>query len=262
MKTSPARVGIWIAIAALLVNMPRFVILFLDVDGIDLGLVTEGWLLGIGGVAMGIVLSGGGAYIAHTIAQPGARNPFATGALLLCWVALLAFSVVLLAPSLVMAVRNYGMAQVLDTEWKQWVWSTVAIIAVEVLAAGAMVAHAVSGAPVQTRSTQPGAWSKIFNAASDAAVAKLNQVAQPAPAMVSQPAVQPMPQPAAKPVAQRHETLLRLLSDIELPEEINKAALGRQLGVSRTQIDKDIKALERVGRLSVNGTVKVYAQEA
>jgi hypothetical protein len=274
MKTSSSRVGIWIAIAALLVNMPRFVILFLDVDGIDIGLDAEGVLLGLSGIATGLVLSGGGAYIAHTIAQPGERNWIATLALLLCWVALLVFSVVLLAPSLVMAVRNYEMATVLDTNEKQWWWSTVAIIAVEVLAAGAMVAHAVSGAPVQEKSTQPGAWSKIFDAASNAAVAKLNRVAQDPPQPIMQlvtttPAQQPPPLDASPPpqpaqlkpasgIAQRHETLLRLLSNIELPEDINKAELGRELGVSRTQIGKDIDAMIKAGHLSVNGTVKVH----
>lgn len=255
-------VGVWIAVIALLVNMPRFVLLFLDVDGIDLGLDAEGILLGLSGIATGIVLSGGGAYIAHAIAQPRQRPRSATVALFACWIALLVFSVALLAPALVMAVRSYGMVKVLDSDWKQWAWSIVAVIAVEVLAGGAMVAHAVSDIPAQPISTQPkrrGAFAKLLDAASDAAVAKLNQVAaQPTPAA---------PQPEAKPeatqpvstVAQRHETLLRLLSSVELPEDINKAELGRQLGVSRTQIKNDIDSLVEANRLSINGVVKVLA---
>jgi hypothetical protein len=260
MKSKP--VGVWIAVIALLVNMPRFVLLFLDVDGIDLGLDAEGWLLGLSGIATGIVLSGGGAYIAHAIAQPKQRPRSATVALFACWVALLIFSVALLAPALVMAVRSYSMVKVLDVEWKQWAWSIVAVIAVEVLAGGAMVAHAVSDAPAQMTATQQlrrSPWAKLLDAASDAAVAKLNQVgSQPTPAI---------PQPEAKPevtqpvstVAQRRETLLRLLGDIELPENINKAELGRLLGVSRTQVKNDIDALVEANRLSINGVVKVLA---
>lgn len=261
-------VGIVLAIVALLVNMPRFVIMFLDVDGISLGLGAEGLLLGVGGVATGIVLSGGGAYIAHTIAKPKPRPWIATWALVVCWVALLLFSVVLLAPSLVMAVQSNDMAKVLDTETEQWIWSTVAIIAVEVLAAGAMVAHAVGGVEIQPQpatARRPGVWSKLLNAAGDVAIAKLSEASQPKPAtVIAQPSVTPEAQPGAEtapqPVAQpRQDRLLERLRGIENPGDINKAALGREFGVSRTQIDKDIKALVADNRLSINGVVKVHA---
>jgi hypothetical protein len=258
-KTS--NVGIWIAIAALLVNMPRLVILFLDVDGIDLGLAAEGWLLGVGGVAMGVSLSGGGAYIAHTIAQPKPRPAAATVALIACWVALLLFSVILLSPSLVLAVRSYDMAKVLVTERQQWLWSIIAVIAVEVLAAGAMVAHAVSGAESAPQAKRPGLLAKLANAATDAAVAKLAQ-ASAQPPVVAQLAPQPTTEtPQAQLTAtgaQRHDELLRLLSGIEDPDAINKAELGRALGVSRTQVGKDMGKLIDAGRLSINGKIQVH----
>ena len=43
------------------------------------------------------------------------------------------------------------------------------------------------------------------------------------------------------------------------PEDINKAQLGRQLYVTRQQVDKDIQALIKTGKLSINGKVKVLA---
>lgn len=79
--------------------------------------------------------------------------------------------------------------------------------------------------------------------------------------LVAQPIAQPPPPVAQQPVtvAQRRATLLGMLRNIEDPAAINKAELGRELGVSRPQVDKDIKALVSDGRLSINGVVKVLA---
>lgn len=256
-KTSS--VGIWIAIAALLVNMPRFVILFLDVDGIDLGLVAEGWLLGIGGVAMGVALSGGGAYIAHTIAQPKPRPGVATFALIACWIALLIFSVILLAPSLVLAVRTYGLSKVLHTENQQWAWSVAAVIAVEVLAGGAMVAHAVSGADVAHQPKRKGAFAKLLDAASDAAIAKLAQSSAQQNASANTHATQSATQPETQKTAEDTPT-------ISLPSTVIEAYNMRQNNLPIADIAQRIGKSERTvnnylkqARAQLNGHSKAEA---
>lgn len=224
-----SNVGIVIALSALVVNMPRLVILFLQADGIEMSKGWEGWLLGISGVATGIVLSGGGAYIAHTVAQPKPRSRAATAALMGSWIALLFFTVVLLAPSLVLALQNYGFAQVLKTEGAQWLWSIVAVVSVEVLAAGAMVAHAVENSETATATAtneprRPGLLSRLAEAATDVAVAKMQITAtatatQPQPQPISLPALQPVafaPQPPA------------LLQPQPQPEELPAAVVTPQ----------------------------------
>lgn len=78
------------------------------------------------------------------------------------------------------------------------------------------------------------------------------KLAQPLPQPVAQP-----PQPTAT-KAQRLDDLLRTLSGITDPGEINKAELGRQYEVSRQQIAKDIDELIEIGRLTINGKVQVH----
>lgn len=136
------KIALWLLFGALGVNAPRFVILFLKVDGIYLSRGVEGFLLAITGIATGAVLSGGGAYIAHVLAQPtrgGTVRAFLTAS----WLLLLVFNVILLAPMMVMALRMSELAAVLDTPELQWLWSIIAIVAVEWLAGGAMAAYAL-----------------------------------------------------------------------------------------------------------------------
>ncbi len=54
------KVGLWLALSALLVNGPRFVIIFLKVDSIDIPKPMEATLLTATGIATGLVLTGGG----------------------------------------------------------------------------------------------------------------------------------------------------------------------------------------------------------
>lgn len=63
--------------------------------------------------------------------------------------------------------------------------------------------------------------------------------------------------PPPTPVAQRRAELLRHLSEVSSPDDINKAELGRRHGVTRSQIAKDIDALVAAGKLSINGKVEV-----
>lgn len=136
------KIGLWLAIAALLVNGPRFVIIFLRIDNIDLPLQAEATMLGATGVATGLVLTGGGAYIAHSLAESKARG-MPQFVMVLCWFLLLLFSVVLLAPLMVSAIRISPLQLVLASTFSQWIWSITAVAAVEIIAAGAMAAYAI-----------------------------------------------------------------------------------------------------------------------
>jgi hypothetical protein len=132
---------------ALLVNAPRFVLVFLRADSLALGKQIEAGLLILTAIATGCVLSGGGAVIAHTLAKHkhGGRWRQALAAI---WLAMLAFSVVLIAPLMVAGIRSSDLAAVLDSPAWQWGWSIVAVLAVEVLAAGAMIANALADEPL------------------------------------------------------------------------------------------------------------------
>ncbi len=136
------KIGLWLAIAALLVNGPRFVIIFLRIDNIDLPLQAEATMLGATGVATGLVLTGGGAYIAHSLAESKARG-MTQFVMVFCWFLLLLFSVVLLAPLMVSAIRISPLQLVLASTFSQWIWSITAVAAVEIIAAGAMAAYAI-----------------------------------------------------------------------------------------------------------------------
>jgi hypothetical protein len=136
------KIALRLALAALGVNAPRFVILFLLVDGLYLARGMEGLLLAVSGIATATVLSGGGAFIAHVLAQP-TRGGSIRSFLLLSWVMLLVFNVILLAPMLVMTLRRSELVVVLNSPDLQWLWCITAIVSVEWLAGGAMAAHAL-----------------------------------------------------------------------------------------------------------------------
>src|SRR5690554_6787623 len=103
------RAGLWLALAALLVNGPRLVLIYLRVDGLALPAWAEGPMLGLTGIATGAVLTGGGMFIAHVLARASGRSRLARGFLLLCWGLLLLFAVVLIAPALVAGIRATSM---------------------------------------------------------------------------------------------------------------------------------------------------------
>lgn len=139
-----SKIGLYLAIAALLVNGPRFVIAFLRADAIMLPREVEALMLGLTGLATGIVLTGGGAYISHRLADSrlsGMIKAYMVG----CWIALLIFSVVLLAPLMVQSIRTSELKGVIASNTMQWAWSITSILAVEVVASGSIAAYAVEG---------------------------------------------------------------------------------------------------------------------
>ena len=139
-----SKVGLYLAIAALLVNGPRFIIVFLHADGILLPKGLEGAMLGITGLATGIVLTGGGAYISHQLADSQVKGLVKT-IMAIIWLAFLIFSVILLAPLMVQSIQSSELVEVIDSTSMQWVWAVSSVLAVEVLASGAMAAYAIDG---------------------------------------------------------------------------------------------------------------------
>lgn len=135
--------GLWLALAALMINSPRFVLLFLGVDGVMLPKSVEGTFLALSAVATGLLLTGGSAFLAHTLVAQHARRGAVKLFLTICWVLLLFFSVILLAPYMVYNLSRSYLATVLTTPFAQWAWSIVSVAAVELMAAAAMAAYAL-----------------------------------------------------------------------------------------------------------------------
>ena len=136
MKTN--RLGLWIAIAALCVNAPRLVQAFLEADGLQLNASLRPVLMGATGVAAALTLTGGGAWLAHELARGGARLQ---GLLLACWILVLAGQLVLIPPLLMVEMGSSRLGTVLPESWQRWSWAFVAVLLVELVAAGAMVAQ-------------------------------------------------------------------------------------------------------------------------
>jgi MFS family permease len=132
-----SNLGLGLAVAAILVNAPRLMLAFLEADGIAVAQGLRAGLLGLTGIATGVVLTGGGAYLAHALAH-GARY---RRTLTLAWLLVLVCTGVLVTPMLVAALGRVELAQVLPALRLRWGWSAVAVLAVELVAAGAMVAH-------------------------------------------------------------------------------------------------------------------------
>jgi len=137
-SASGSRIGLWIAIAALCVNAPRLVQAFLEADGLQLNPQLRPVLMGATGVAAALTLTGGGAWLAHELARGGARLQ---GMLLACWILVLGGQLVLIPPLLMVEMGSSRLGTVLPQSWQRWSWAFVAVLLVELVAAGAMVAQ-------------------------------------------------------------------------------------------------------------------------
>ncbi len=131
------RPGLFFAVAAVTVTAPRLALAFLAADGV---VVPTAWrvdLLAVSSVATAVVLTGGTAYLAHVIAV--ARS--GRGVLVALWGAALACSGALIAPSIVSTLRSEPLSVVLGLG-RHWSWSICAVLAVDLVASGAMLADA------------------------------------------------------------------------------------------------------------------------
>lgn len=131
------RPGLFFAVAAITVTAPRLALAFLAADGV---LVPASWridLLAVSSVATAVVLTGGTAYLAHAIAVARSRRVV----LVLLWAVALVCSGALIAPSIVATLRMQPLPAVLGVE-RHWSWSICAVLAVDLIASGAMLADA------------------------------------------------------------------------------------------------------------------------
>jgi MFS family permease len=146
--------GVIFAVAAVMVTAPRLALAFLAPDGVVVGSAWRIDLLAISSVATAVVLTGGTAYLAHAIAVAASRR----GVLIVLWTAALACSGALIAPSIVATLRMQPLSAVLGVE-RHWGWSICVVLAVDLVASGAMLADASRPAahPLEHPVSQPPA---------------------------------------------------------------------------------------------------------
>jgi hypothetical protein len=135
---SASHPGRLFAAAATAVTAPRLVLAFLVGDGIAVPESVRIALLSTSSVATAIALTGGAAYLAHaiTVARGDRRILSAL------WVATVACSSALMAPLIAAGLPRSLLAAVLRTPAHQWLWAVCAVLAVDLVAAGAMRADA------------------------------------------------------------------------------------------------------------------------
>lgn len=233
-----------IIFAALLVNSPRFVQILLKVDGLNMG-QWEGGVLGLTGVATGIVLSGGQMRIAHKL--PTMPNGGWKVGIAVVWTLMLIFSVVMIAPLLVVGINHQpDLAEALPTPFWRWAWSIVAVASVELIAAGVMVADAIAPEVATVKAEHPS--KELVEPKLDIEIAKLEP---PQPPEDTGQATTPVSLPKAK----RQRTIMEYYqSHPASSQRVAEAALS----IPRATIGNDLRDLETRQAISrANGVVKV-----
>src|ERR1700688_1835135 len=129
--------GVLFAIAAVTVTAPRLALAFLAADGVVVPTVWRIDLLAVSSIATAVVLTGGTAYLAHAIAVASS----ARGLLVALWTAALVCSGALIAPAIVATLRAQSLSAVLGVQ-RHWGWSICGVLAVDLVASGAMLADA------------------------------------------------------------------------------------------------------------------------
>lgn len=276
--------GLWIALAAVLVNGPRLVLIFLQADGIAIPGGIEATVLSVTGIATGAVLTGGGMYIAHRLAEPGGGRAV-RAILITTWALLLIFSVVLIAPALLLAWRHSALAEIIPAG-PDVIWAVVAVLSVEVLAGGAMAAHAMGEQPANQpaqAARRPGRLSILADAVTQRIAGEIASqptaaapLAQPRPADhwgeiqptgQDQPSASPAParprrqhRPApAEPTASqtdraalytKHARLIAFLAD---NPQATDEQMGQGIGRAKSTAQSYRRALEEAGIIHKNG---------
>jgi len=129
-----------IALAAIVVQAPRLVLVLLAADRQEVSASWQRALLVVAGIGTALVLTGGNLYLAHTLATAGRWRAMLTAV----WVAVLASSGALLVPMIAAGLSARTLPQVLGSSDLQWGWAVLAALAHEVTAAGCMLASAAS----------------------------------------------------------------------------------------------------------------------
>lgn len=236
-----------IIFAALLVNSPRFVQILLKVDGLTMG-EWEGGVLGLTGVATGIVLSGGQMRIAHKL--PNMPNGGWKVVIAVVWALMLVFSVVMIAPLLVAGINHQAdLAEALPTAFWRWLWAIVAVTSVELIAAGVMVADVV--APDKP---------EVVTVKSDTTAKKETEsvpdidVAKPDPPRLPEWLSDPIPPLNLAKTKRQRAVLSYFMTNPASSQRVAEAALS----IPKATIGNDLKELESHRAISrADGVVKV-----
>jgi len=137
-RSTLARFGLFLAVAAIAVNAPRLILVFLEAEGVPVASDLRVGLLALTGVATGVVLTGGGAFLAHAVAWGHHFRRI----LVVAWLIVLVATGVLITPMLAAGLAQAPLTTVLASSSSRWIWSAVAVLAVELVAAGSMIAYA------------------------------------------------------------------------------------------------------------------------
>jgi hypothetical protein len=130
--------GVWIAMAAILVQAPRLVLAVLAADHQAIAATWERALLILAGCGTALVLTGGNLYLAHAIARVRRWR----AGLVVVWLVVLACTGGLVVPLIAAGIGGRTLPQVLDRDLLAWSWSLLAALAHEVTAAGCMLSAA------------------------------------------------------------------------------------------------------------------------
>ena len=133
--------GVWIAMAAILVQAPRLVLAVLAADHQSIGAAWERGLLVVAGIATATVLTGGNLYLAHAIGSARRRRRWLVGV----WLLVLASTGGLVVPLIAAGLGGRTLPQLLGGAALTWTWSGLAALAHEVTAAGCVLAAAALG---------------------------------------------------------------------------------------------------------------------
>ena len=135
------RSGVWIAMAAILVQAPRLVLAVLAADQQSIGAAWERGLLVVAGIGTATVLTGGNLYLAHAIGRSRRRRRWLVGV----WLLVLASTGGLVVPLIAAGLGGRTLPQLLGGAALTWTWSGLAALAHEVTAAGCVLAAAALG---------------------------------------------------------------------------------------------------------------------
>jgi hypothetical protein len=143
-KLQERHIGLLVVGLALIVTAPRLAHAFIMGDGLTLDTRVEFWTLVVTGVASGLVLTVGNAFLAHVLARHFDRRSPLAWILALAWVVYLLFAVALIAPALMVGMQRSPLVSVMPYTLLQWAWCILAALSIEVLVAGSMAAYAIA----------------------------------------------------------------------------------------------------------------------
>lgn len=222
--------GLLVVVFALLVTAPRLTLTFIMSDNLKLNPAVEFWTLVLSAVAGSVVLTLGNAYLTHILASHFNRRDALSWLLAGAWVLYLCFTTIIIAPALMVGVRQSALADVLPHMALQWTWCIIAALCFEFLVAGSMAAYAIaSRTPIVSL-------PRVTVTDDDAPITQPDAPTRPIEGRVTQPS------------ARQH--VFSLLDAHQ--GDINDAALADAASVSASTV-RNYRAAWRKQRVTTNG---------